>query len=120
MIDWITLISIVMTALFLFAVYASIMSMNQEYSKMINIRKLNDLTASLSEGDVIYPLTKTVKAETKKHPGQEAVNMSIGPIIKKYEDAVILSSQKWPSHIPDSTPTTKFNRLILNDLSPKI
>ena len=120
MINGITVVSIVMTMLFLFAVYEALRSINKKYDRLVNYRELNDLTSShFPKEDLIYPLTKTVKVYTQKHTSQDPVSTPYQPVIKKYEDANIFSSQKLLYHTPDPAPTSKFNRLILNQLSQK-
>lgn len=117
MIDWITIVSIVMTLIFLFAVYEGIRHINKDYERFLNYRELNDLSESIPEGYVIYPLTKTDKGYTEKRSSQEPLRTPYEPVIKKYEDANISSSQTLLDHAPLLSPNSNFNRLILKQLS---
>lgn len=106
-----------MTVLLLFSVYEAIRAINKEYDRLVNVWDLNDLTSSIPEGYVIYPLTKTDKGYTEKRPSQEPLRTPYEPVIKKYEEPNISSSQKLLDHTPLLTPTTNFNRLIWTELS---
>ena len=114
MLNAITIVSIVMTVLFLVAVYDALKSINEAHNESVASHEVNELTLNIAEEDVIYPIYKSYR---KTHTFQEHLNTLYKSVTDQFKDPNLSTSQKWPYDTPHPIPFHNLNAKILHHLS---